>query len=281
MVLPDLVENLEMTVKPENLENLVTVDLLDLRVHEDSPEPRVCLASRVTEVTQVLTEPRERLEQWVQRESRVLPERTALLDPWALEVFPVREDVLDPVELLELVEMTVCPALLALLDPSVHLELLDSLALLAQREKLVQLVPVDLKVLRDPAESLALLDHLDHPGLLETLVLMVFLAPKDQLALPALLVLLVSLGPVDLPGLRAQPDLLDRREHPETQEFQGLKEKLDLKEKSDQQVFRDNLVLRVRKAREAPGVSPVQLDLSDHQEREELPVTAVSPVKMV
>lgn len=101
----DLLENLEMMVKLANLENQVSVDLRDLRELVDSRELLVCLASRGTEVIQGVTVQRERLELLVLRVNLVLLERAALRDQWDLVVCLVREDVLEPVELLELVEM--------------------------------------------------------------------------------------------------------------------------------------------------------------------------------
>lgn len=281
MVLLGLLENQEKMVKPANLVKEVSVDLLDLRELGDSQEPPVCQASRDTEVTPVLMVQRERQELLVQRVNLVLLERTVLLVPWDLEVCPVREDVQDPAELLELVEMTACPVLLVLLVLSVLQELQVFPVLLVQREKLDRLVLVDQRGHRGLEESLVLLDHL---GLLELLVILELTASpalKDQLVLLVSLVLLGSLDLEDLLDLRAPLDHSDLKEHLEIQVFQDSRERLDLKENLDHLVFRGQTAHKEKKAREDPGGSLVLLDLLDLQEREEPPVTAVSPVKMV
>lgn len=237
----DLLENLEMMVKLANLENQVSVDLRDLRELVDSRELLVCLASRGTEVIRGVTVQRGRLELLVLRVNLVLLERAALPDQWDLVVCLVREDVLEPVELLELVEMMAWPVLLVHLAPLDPPELQASLARPVQKEKPDLLVLVDLRVLRDLVESLVLLDLLDPLALLVIPVLMASLERKDLLVLLASLVLLVSLDLVGLPGLREPLDLLVQREHLETRVSQGSRERLDPKEKLDHLVFRDQM----------------------------------------
>lgn len=276
----DLLENLEMTVKLENLVNPATVDLLGLRAPEDFPELLVFLASKDTEVIQVLMDQRERLEPLEQKERLVLLVRVEPLDQWALGVCPVREDVLDPVEFPVPVEMMVCLAHLVLLVLLVLLELLASLVVLVQRVKLAPLALVGPKVLRDLVESLVPLDHLGHLVLLATLALMVFLELKDQLVLLVSLVPLVSQDLVDLLGLREPLGLLDQREPQETQESPGLKVKLGQKEKLDQVAYRELTAHREKRASVDPEVSPGLLGHLDLLERGEPQETVVSPVRM-
>ncbi|CAG5979506.1 unnamed protein product [Menidia menidia] len=236
-----LLENLEKMVRPANLAKEANVDLPDPREHVDSPERLVYLASRGTEVIQVLMVQRGKLALWVLRVKLVLLERVAHLDQWALVDCPAREDVLDPVGPLEHGEMMVCLVLLVLQVLLVLLEPQASLAHLVQREKLVLPVLVDQREVRDPVESLALLGHPDLPVLPATLVLMVSLELKVHLVLLVSLGLLVSLALVGLQDLRELPDLLGQKEHQEIQVSLDSKEKLDPKEKLDQLVLREPL----------------------------------------
>lgn len=276
----DHLENLETMVKLENLENLVIVDLLGLRGLVDSLELLVFQASKDTEVIQVLMVQRERLELLDPRERLVLLVRAVPLDQWALVVCPVKEDVQDPVESLVHEEMMVCQALPVPQVLLVQPELQVSLVVQGQREKLVPLALVGLRVLRDLVESLVPLDHLDRLVLLVTLVLMVLMEPKDQLVLQASQVPLVSLDHVDLLGLRVPLGLLDQKEPQETQVSPGSREKLDRKEKLDQAAHRELMAHRVKRASVDPEVSPVLRGHSDLLEREEHRVTVVSLVRM-
>lgn len=276
----DHLENPEMTVKLESLESLVTVDLLGLRGLVDSLELLVFRASKDTEVIQVLMVQRERLEPLEQRERLVLLVRVVPLDQWALVVCLVKEDVLDPVELLVLVEMMVCQALLVLQVLLVQPELQASLVVQGQREKPVPLALVGLRVLRDLVESLVLLDHPGRLVLLETLVLMVLMGLKGQLVPPVSQVPLVSLDLVDLLGRRVPLGLLDQKEPQEIQVSPGSRVKLDRKEKLDQLVYRALMAHRVKRASVDPEVSLVLQGHSDLLEREEPLVTVVSLVRM-
>lgn len=280
MAPPEHLENPAMTVNLENLVKLATVDPQGLRGLVDSLELLVFPVSKDTEVIQVLMGQRARLELSDQRERRELLGRAAPLDQWALVVCLVREDVLDPAELLVRVETMVWRALLDLQALLVRLELQASLVVPVQREKLVPLVLVGLRELRDLVESLVLQDHPGHLVLLETLVLMGFLELKDQLVLLVLLVPLVSLDLVVHPGLKEPLDLLDQKEPQETLVSPGSREKLDQKEKSDQLVYRGQTAHREKKANEDPEVSLDLLGLLDLLERGELRVTVVSLVKM-
>lgn len=276
----DRLENLEMTVKLENPVKLETVDLLGLRELVDSLELLVFLASKDTEVIQVLMVQRERLEPLEQRESLVLLVKVVLLDQWALAVCLVREDALDQVELLVRVEMTVCQAQPVLQVLLVLPELQASLVVLVQREKPVPLALVDLRVLRGLVESLVLLDHLVPLVLLATLVLMVLMELKDQLVLLVSLVPLVSLDLVDLLGHREPLGLLDLKEPQETQVFMGSRVKLGQKEKLDQLDHRELMVHREKRASVDQEVSLVLLGHLDHLERGEPQVIVVSLVRM-
>lgn len=276
----DHLGNLVMTVKLEKLVKLVTVDLLGLKGLVDSLGLLVFLASKDTEVIQVLMGQKEKLVQLEQRESLELLVRAVPLDQWALEVCPVREDVLDPAEWLVRVEMMGWQVQLGLQALLVTLELQASLVVLVQREKLVRLVLVGLRVLRDLAGSQVLLDHLGRLVLLETLALMVFLELKDQLVPQVSLVPLVFLALVDLLGHREPQDLLDQKEPQETLVSPGLRVKLAPKEKSDQPAFRELMAHREKRASVDPEVSPVLLGHLDLLERGELRVTVDSQVRM-
>lgn len=281
MGLQDLLANLERTVRLANLVRAVSGDLLDLREPVDSPGLLVCLASKGTEDTQVSTVPRGRVEPLVPRVSLVPLVRTELQDQWDPVGCPVREDVPDPLDLLVLVEMMVCPALLVLLARLVPLVLQASLALLVQRERLVLPAPEGPKVHKAPVESLVPPDHPDPLVPLATQELMESPDLKDQLVLLVSLVLLASLGHVVLPGPKVLPDLSARKEHLETLVWQVSRERLDPKESLDQLAPREPLVLLERRGREDPEGSPARLDPLDLQEREELLVTVVSQDRMV
>lgn len=277
----DLLENQEVMVKLANLAKLVSVDLQGLRELVDSLGLLDFLESKDTEVILVWMELRERPVLQELRVRVVLLERTVPLDPWAHVVCQVRGDVLELLDLQVPVEMMACPVLLVLLDLLVLLELPVSQDPQEPREKLVPLVHVDLKEHRDPVERLVLQDL---PDLLEhrvTLVLMVFLELKD------LLVLLVLLALPDSPALvahldhREQLDLWGPKDSLETLAFLDSKVKLDPRESLDLLVPKVPLALQEKKEREAPGESLELLDHSDLQEREELLVTVVSPVRMV
>lgn len=273
-------ENPEMTVKLENLVKLATVDLQGLRGLVDSLELLVFLASKDTEVIQVLMVQRERRVLLEQRERLVLLVKVVPLDQWALVVCPVRGDVLDPVELLVHEEMMVCQALLVLQVLLVLPELQAFPVVLVQREKPVPLALVGLRVLRDLVESLVLLDHLGHLVLLATLVLMVLMERKDQLVLLVSLVPLVSLDLVDLLGPRVPLGLLDQKEPQETQVSPGSRVKLGPKEKLDQPAHREHMAHREKRASVDLEVSLVLLGHLDHLERGEPQVTVVSLVRM-
>ncbi|CAN9515348.1 unnamed protein product [Ophioblennius macclurei] len=226
-------------------------------------------------------EPRETLVQQEQRVRVVLQERTVPLAPWAHEVCLVREDVPEPLELLAPVEMMVCPALLVHPGPWVLLELPVSQDPQEPREKLVLLVPVELKEHRDPEERLEPQDLPDLPEHLVTPVPMVSLVLKD------LLVVLVLLELPDSPALvapldhRVQQDLWGPKDSLEIPVFPDSKVKLDLKESLAPPVPWEPQALQERKEREELVESLELLDHSDLQEREELLVTVVSPVRMV
>jgi len=281
VALLDLLANLEMMVKLANLANLASVDPLALRELVDSQGLLVYLASRDTEVTLVWTEPRERPELQEARERAVLLVRMAPLDPWDPVVCLVREDVLEHLELLVLVEMMVCPALLVPLAPLVLLELLVSPALQVPRVKLVPLEHVVLKAPRGPVESQAPQDLLDPPEHLETQELMALAEPRDLLVLQVLPVPQVSPAPVALPDLRERLDLWDQREHRVTPVSQVSRERLAPRERSDLLVFKDPWALQERRVREAPAESLVLLGPSDPLEREVPLVTVVSQDRMV
>lgn len=229
----DPLANQEVMVRLANLERLVSVDLLGLRELVDSLELLVFPESRVTEVTLVWMELRERVVLQEPRVRLALPERMEPLDQWVHVVCLAREAVLDHLDLLVPVVTMACPVPLVPLGPLVLLVLPVSQDLQVLREKLAPLVPVDLRALRAPVERLVPLDLL---GLLEppaTLVLMVSLELKDLLVLLVLLVLLDSQAHVAHPDPREQQDLLGPRDSRETLVFLGSKVKLDPRESLD------------------------------------------------
>uniref|UniRef100_A0AAV2LZM8 VWFC domain-containing protein n=1 Tax=Knipowitschia caucasica TaxID=637954 RepID=A0AAV2LZM8_KNICA len=269
---PDHQENQEVMERLENLAKLVSVDPLDHRELVVSLELLDFLESKDTEVTPVWTEQREKTVLLEPRVRLVVLERTEPLDQWALAVCPVREDVPEPLELLALVEMMACPVLLVPLGLLVLLEHPVSQDPQELREKLVPLDFVDLKGHRDLEERLVHPDLLDPPALLEILVLMVFLEPRDLLVPLVSLEHLVSLALVALLDLRERLVLWGQKDS---------LERLAPKESLAQVVLRVPPAPLVKREREEPEESLELPDPSDLQEREVHLVTVVSQVRMV
>ncbi|KAJ8257959.1 hypothetical protein GJAV_G00191600 [Gymnothorax javanicus] len=259
---PDPLAKEEMMVKLESQVKLENEDHLGHRVHVASLGHPDFLGSKVTEVRQELLV------------------RMAPLDPWAREACLVREVDQEPLELLVHVEMMDWLALLDLLGQLDLPELLVSLALQALRVRQDPQVLVDLKVRKDPAESQVAPDLLAQRVLGATLVLTVFLEPKDQLAVLVLQVLLVSLalgGHLDLRELLA---LWGQRASLVTPVSQGSKVKLDPKESL---VLRDPWGLQARqerRGREDPEENQVLPGLTVLPGRGALQETVVSQVRM-
>lgn len=188
---------MERMVNQEGLDALVSEELMALRVHEVSLELQDCPEPKALVVSMVLTVQRERLAQLVQGVKLVDLEVLVALDPWVLEVCQAREVVLDPLDLLVVVEMMEQLDLLELLAPPVPLDLLGFLEAKDQRVTQVLLVLVDLM------EESVFVERLVPLAQLVLLVLLEFLDMMVQAELKELLVLQV---PVVLP---ASPDLED------------------------------------------------------------------------
>lgn len=185
--------------------NLATVESVDpqaLRELVDSQEHPDYLESRDTEVTQVLMVLKESLELLEQKVNPALLEKVELLDRWVREVCLVNGGVQDRQELLVLVVMTVCLAVLVHRVPLVQQDLPGSQDPPVQRVKRDQPEPEGLREHRGPVESLVFLEPRDPLESLVTLVLTGCLEPKDQWALRVSVELLVSRVRVVLQALR-------------------------------------------------------------------------------
>ncbi|KAG7472920.1 hypothetical protein MATL_G00114240 [Megalops atlanticus] len=276
----DPLANLEMMVKLANLAKQGRGGPQGLRELEASPEHLAFLGSKDTEVTQVWMVQRERVELQALRVRQVHQVRTVLRDPWAHAGCPGREADPDPLELLVLVEMMVCLALLVRLVPLALQALPDSPGLQVQRVKLVPPAFGGQKEHRGPGERRALRDLPAPLVLLETLVLMASLELKEPLVLLVLQVPLVSLVPGAPLDLRELQDPSDPRVCRGTLVSQDSRERLDPKESMDLQGPREPQVQRERRGRGARGASRALQGPSAPPGRGVLLVTVVSQVKM-
>lgn len=176
---------------------------------------------------------------------------------------------------------TVNQALQGLRVPWVLLAALASLELPVPRVKLAPPVRVVLKALKVLAVNLALLGPPGRRVPLATPEPMEFLEPKDLLVLLALLVLPASLGPGVLPALKGQLVLWARKVRRVSLVLLASKANKAPREKLALRAPREPLVLLVKKAKEEPAESLAVLGPSAPLEKEGLPATVVSLVRMV